>query len=400
VPPGKVAGLRAGLCLLQHPDDLLFRKPLALHLVRPRLGRTLIATGGNYPWQVRGCPTINLKGLASESQRIKFCRKIADSAGLAEVQKELLLDVLSKNSRYLNSSDIFRRNPYFLSLLIEYFENRKSKGVGAQLDFNYLMSQYIEREAERSYAKRPNSTLSGQAEAPSKFRRALEPSAKIALQFFSYHMTQSRDEDALYNRTHVSTAVIDAFIQEGLRDVAEGTPGVWSEAKDLLEGLCADGSGDSDRLRDLIARDILDENDIRILIILAQRTDLDPESLVRDALGRIVTEVRGEEAEWYDEFIRSMAKIAHPALLRSKFDRLGALLFIRGFAAAHALRLVYVTLDNEEPSAQFRHRRLAEYFAACYYVVRWNEGAAFDGSPWLTPVLNLGRVDKSLQPKP
>ena len=54
VPPSKVAGLRAGLCLLQHPDDLLFRKPLALHLVRPRLGRTLIATGGNYPWQVTG----------------------------------------------------------------------------------------------------------------------------------------------------------------------------------------------------------------------------------------------------------------------------------------------------------------------------------------------------------
>jgi hypothetical protein len=41
-----------GLCLLQNPDDLLFRKPLALHLVRPREGRSPIATGGNYSWQV------------------------------------------------------------------------------------------------------------------------------------------------------------------------------------------------------------------------------------------------------------------------------------------------------------------------------------------------------------
>jgi len=52
VPTGQIAGLHAGLCLLQHTDDLLIRNPLAFHLVRRRLGRTLIATGGIYPWQV------------------------------------------------------------------------------------------------------------------------------------------------------------------------------------------------------------------------------------------------------------------------------------------------------------------------------------------------------------
>ena len=52
VPPRQICG-DVSPSLLQHPDNLLFRKPLALHLVRPRLGRTLIATGGNYPWQVR-----------------------------------------------------------------------------------------------------------------------------------------------------------------------------------------------------------------------------------------------------------------------------------------------------------------------------------------------------------
>jgi len=34
------ARLHVGLCLLQHTGDLLFRKPLAFDLVRPRLGRT------------------------------------------------------------------------------------------------------------------------------------------------------------------------------------------------------------------------------------------------------------------------------------------------------------------------------------------------------------------------
>ena len=47
--------------LLQHPDDLIFLKPLALHLVRPRLGRTLIATGGNYPWQVTSSSVLELQ---------------------------------------------------------------------------------------------------------------------------------------------------------------------------------------------------------------------------------------------------------------------------------------------------------------------------------------------------
>lgn len=48
----KAGGPHSGLRLLQHTVDLLLRKPLAPHLIRPGKRWTPIATGGNFPWQI------------------------------------------------------------------------------------------------------------------------------------------------------------------------------------------------------------------------------------------------------------------------------------------------------------------------------------------------------------
>jgi hypothetical protein len=50
----QISDLRARFLLPQNLDDLLFREPLLLHLVRPAIGRTLIHHGGISQGQVTG----------------------------------------------------------------------------------------------------------------------------------------------------------------------------------------------------------------------------------------------------------------------------------------------------------------------------------------------------------
>jgi hypothetical protein len=52
----QIRNLRARFLLPQNPDDLLFREPLLLHLVRPAMGRTLIEAGGVVQGQVNPGP--------------------------------------------------------------------------------------------------------------------------------------------------------------------------------------------------------------------------------------------------------------------------------------------------------------------------------------------------------
>lgn len=130
------------------------------------------------------------------------------------------------------------------------------------------------------------------------------------------------------------------------------------------------------------------ENDIRLLADLARDTTSSPSDAIFAAFGQIALEGRLENENWFRGLASQIATEAHSATSQSR-DRLAVQLFARGLVAAHALRLVYIDEVGGLLHVRFRHRRLAEYFAACYFTDRWEEFERLDSSPWLTPVLNL-----------
>src|SRR5207248_5101980 len=74
---GQVACLRPQLMLLQNRNDLLFRKPAALHLSVLSSGRTLTSTGGKSQWQVTWTRSIFAVFLRSS---VKLIRRTFDQS--------------------------------------------------------------------------------------------------------------------------------------------------------------------------------------------------------------------------------------------------------------------------------------------------------------------------------
>ena len=337
-----------------------------------------------------GAQTIELRGLSDE-QREGYCAAIM---GRRFDKTEQRLVMQSLRSERFTPSHLFRRNPYFLALLIQYIAEGHDRVRARTLDFGYLMRRYLEREAVRPHAR------SAEAEVTVQERRVLfeelEGIASFTLQLLAFQSSVATSGEALYHQTSVDSGVALAF--STLLGHAGGASHETSAWRDLAEflGWCHGereaATIDAAAFRNFGVTRSLRENELRLFGDLS--TDLRrlgnmTPTLVLSALGTMPHASGIEDDRWYQlaasVFAAMMGSGAH-----TQVQQLHALVFFRGLLAAHVLRIVTVTLDAPHISVRFRHRRLAEYYAACYLRARWTameQGLTF--SPWLAPVLNL-----------
>lgn len=334
----------------------------------------------------QGAQSIVLRGLHSERERQRFCDNLIRNAELPKSSREILRRTLRRTSHSLSSVDIFRRNPYFLALLLDHFRKPERMTQSSRIDFDHLMMSYIKREVEREHAPvtlQPGSASPQRAE----LRRSLERVSAIFLQYMAFHMTASDREDSLYGQCLISSELVDGFAEctSGNNGALEGP---WPTVVALLDELEKKRSLDAETITKFVSEGHFDENDLRIFVELAQRPRQESAEAILSAFAIIAREGRIEAPSWYEELSRELAGMAASRMNHPR-HRAAVLLLARGLAAAHVLRLVYIEKDRQGTSARFRHRRLAEYFAACYFRDRWNAIERMGRSQWLIPILNL-----------
>jgi len=337
-----------------------------------------------------GSSKILLQGLATERQREKFCSGLIRNLGGASGAKANVRRLLLTSSNILASSDMFRRNPYFLTLLVEYLKARESKPLDAALDFEFLMNQFIQRETERPHAYVSGPAFDRQLSSREELRIGLEKVATTFLQFFAFHSMSGRDKDRLYGESILSTDLLHDFVISASRDYPQ-PDGIWGSLSTHISQLAANDSFSEEEIASWAAQGYLHPTDIRILRALAQKyrhSTLDS-ALVLDAFGETIFNTSYvEDTRWYHGLAAAIAELASSCAGDAK-QTLSVLVFARGLMAAQILRLVYVTNVDGVFKLKFRHRRLAEYFAARYLREQWTILQPLEYSPWITPILNL-----------
>jgi hypothetical protein len=346
---------------------------------------------------------IQLQGLGSERERERFCTNLIWNAKLSRNTQAAVKAALSTGARALTSSDVFRRNPYFLTLLIEYYTARDQRPIDPQIDFARLMEDYIAREADRGHAGASSAARITDPRAMSmrrQLRAQLEPIATLTLQQVAYTMTTSRRVDALYGKANLDGMFVSAFLEANHRASSSEDPStLWGTIARFVELLSSNREFSSEEKANLTYDGFLHESDVESIsaaFALAKSTDnFISNEVVMKSLGTIPHREDVEDITWYEKLGLEISKAFNNLPIdRTPQNVVAVLLFARGIAAAHALRLLYIeALDSESPgdgmTVRFRHRRLAEYFAAGYYRARWDEIALTEDSPWLTPVLYL-----------
>jgi len=297
---------------------------------------------------------------------------------------------LDASSARLASAEVFRRNPYFLTLLINYFQQREGKTTEPLIDFEFLMDQCISREIERRHATGENRAASSQSFT--LLKNELLSIATTFLEFFAFHSASILKEDSLYGRCQLTDSLIAEFISISTRFYPVGRKGSWPFVSELLHSLARDGQIDEQRVNS--GKQYLAANDTRILASLVlklvgrPRPLGDLHELVFGALGDTPYGEIVQTVEWYRELAAKIAETSRP-MIHTELELLAVLLFARGLMAAHVLRLVYVEEQDGALCIRFRHRRVAEYYAARYFRAEWQEREPPPSSPWLTPILNL-----------
>ena len=329
--------------------------------------------------------SVVLRGISTAKQQRALCANLIHAHELSPVQRSAVEAALGGTSGHLASVDVFRRNPYFLTVLINYHKKRRGEDVGRTLDFDLLIKDYIAREAERSHA----TAIAGTGlSLPRRddLREALEGCATIFLQYLAYHMTTLEQEDALYGQAPISAALIEGFVGAAQQPCGAEASGVWTATRALLERLADKRPLDAAELNAQRATG-LDQNDLRLFDQLSL-LDRPADESVMQAFSVIALEGRLESLAWYKALANHIAAVGG-ATLDHPDTRMAGLLMARGLAAAHVLRLIYVEKGEHGPTVRFRHRRLAEYYAASYFRDRWDELQPIPNSPWLKPVLDL-----------
>jgi len=326
--------------------------------------------------------SIVLKGLHTERERKAFCANLIRSHELSPVKRRAVSIALSRNSSSLASVDIFRRNPYFLSLLLIYYKDIEPEAIDRSIDFDVLINAYIGREIQRAHAHAAGKPGGGWVR-----RSSLERCANIFLQYLAYHMMSLDQDDALYGQGPISSELIDGFVSATQSPGAERMSGVWPATIAFLDRLAEQRPLEKSELTSQFSLGHLDETDLLVLDQLGVADD-DPETLVMNAFSVIALEGRVEAHAWYLELAREIVDAGRTSFGHPR-TRIAALLLARGLVAAQVLRLVSVENGKDGPTVKFRHRRLAEYYAASYFRDRWETLQPLDDSPWMTPVLNL-----------
>ena len=154
--------------------------------------------------------TLTLIGLQTERARQNFCDNLIKKEALTPSERTALRLALRDGSRSISPVDIFRRNPYFLSLLLKFYREQKPEDVGRVIDFEFLIEDYIKREVERPHAYQGRQFARQERRT---LRLALEPCASVTLAYLAYHMTNSTAEGALYGKFDLNEALVDGFVR-------------------------------------------------------------------------------------------------------------------------------------------------------------------------------------------
>jgi NACHT domain-containing protein len=274
---------------------------------------------------------------------------------------------------------LYDRSPYFLALLCGHARD-KDEHRSHVLSFDDLMRSYLRREVLRNYSGR------GLAERRSFVERC-ELVSRIAVEWLAFDMTASKKGGNLYAEIPLEAGLTERFVRDIIRLQSGPVPTTRLAATSKLLALCLTGPVEERALaREL--RGYLDRDDIHIF------TGLAGHPIDAKAIGQALDGISDSGVEvpaWYADVAATLA--THLKGKRDAASRLATLIFIRGIFAAHALRIVQLVLVSGRLQVRFRHRRLAEYFAACYLRDRWSElekslPPARD-APWISPVLNL-----------
>jgi Cdc6-like AAA superfamily ATPase len=332
-----------------------------------------------------GAASLFLRGL-SERQRDRFCQTLIDRQGLDRRTRIALEEVLK--SKRVSPTHVFRRNPYFLALLLRHLREDEERVREQTLNFDFLMRRFLEREVVR-----PHAAADEKGDLPVAARRLLfdefECVSRPILQFLAFRSAAAGSTPTLYDEITIGAGLLSDF-QAAVGSSQENEAGLWASLR-LLKDRALDGAKLADE--ELVRLDLsrhFRENDVRTL--LSQMGSFGQSGLTKQVilgtLGALPYQQVIEQPDWYAELAARLAKLdggpVSPSLAFS------TLLFTRSLGAAHVLRVLNVTLTNEAITLRFRHRRLAEYYAACFLRERWPSLARkLPFSPWLSPVFNL-----------
>jgi len=332
-----------------------------------------------------------LRGL-TDKEREKFCRALIGAKALDKQAKASLEEALQ--SSRLTPTHVFRRNPYFLSLLIRHVSEDQDRVRDRTIDFDLLMRKYLEREANRPYAPLEGKDREGNANRGEIFRE-MEGVSRACLQYIAFRSASSAR--ALYDEAPIEENLIWGFTNTLLSTSESSKGSLWNTLHRFVDFCLSPsetGNLSAESVHEHGFTEHLHENDIRLLYSLADqlkdRKKLDIH-LLKDALGTIPYRGNLEPPAWYHKLsINFQLIVERLGPESSPRQALVALLFFRSIAAAHVLRILNVTINPISISIRFRHRRLAEYYSACYIRDRWSDlQGSLDFSPWLGPVLNL-----------
>lgn len=337
---------------------------------------------------------IYLKGL-SENQQVSFCNALMKKYNKEHRRK---LENTLRSQAALIPAHVFRRNPYFLTLLINYFEQGiQNQQQEKTIDFRVLMRHYLKRESWRSYAnvQKQNHENIDLDEHKLIFGK-LEIFSRIYLEWLAYYCSNLEKSGSLYDNIYLNKKLIKLFIRDFQINCGKiNKPNIWYRINEFFARL-SDINFDEDKIFSDFSKylvNYLGDDGIRLFCNLSKKLNdknIFTKEILSETLGSIP--YRGlETEEWYRDFSEIfLQKIRHIDL--NIKSRLIVLFLFRSIAASHALRILYVDLIPEKSSffVRFRHRRLAEYYAACYYTHQWNViKGNLEYHPWLGPIFNL-----------
>lgn len=332
-----------------------------------------------------GAHKLELQGL-TQHQKSQLCKALVESQSNKHTQAAIL-QVL--DSPRLIAAHVFKRNPYFLALLVEYYQTTSSQARELHLGFDFFMNRYLNREAKRHYVSAQNGKSTQLTDDDITL---LDKTSKQFLQAIGFLSTMTLEIGALYGEVPLKALFkecLSTICAEPQPISAVTTPrnDSWGAIYRFLKASA------NDNLEAMASEDevMLDERLRKRLLVAARELQSNKlsQAIAQEVLEDISQKSQLEKPNWYSELAAKYVSMLR-SLDLDRFQTLAALFLLRSMIAAHALRVIYLSQKDGEILLRFRHRRLAEYYAACYFRDRWDSvQRELKPLPWISPVLNL-----------